>query len=480
MRSTTANPPRKPAPKSLVLAICCLSLLIVSMDATIVNVALPTIGREFETSVSGLQWTVDAYLLALAGFLMVSGSVADRFGRRRIFQLGLLAFSLGSLLCSVAPSIGFLIFARAVQGIGGSMLNPVAMSIITNTFTERAERARAIGMWGAVVGVSMGFGPVVGGFLTQSVGWRSVFWVNIPIGVAAIVLTALFVPESRAAKARSFDPLGQALVVVALGALVYGLIEAPGAGWLAPHILGLFAVASAAVVLLIWHERRAPEPFIDLRFFRSAPFSAATLTAVLGFAAWGAFLFINALYLQEVRGLSPFTAGLYMLPLAVCTLIFSLLSGRLVARFGTRPALLAAGFLICASGVSLTGLSATTSDASLFTSYVLFGLGFGMLNTPITTTAVSGMPLSQAGVAAGLASTSRQAGSSLGVALAGTVTGAGAAHAITSEFATATHPMWWITSGCGLAIAALGIASTTSWARASTARISHLLEEPTP
>ena len=269
-------------------------------------------------------------------------------------------------------------------------------------------------------------------------------------------------------------------MVVALGALVYGLIEAPGAGWLAPHILGLFAVASAAVVLLIWHERRAPEPFIDLRFFRSAPFSAATLTAVLGFAAWGAFLFINALYLQEVRGLSPFTAGLYMLPLAVCTLIFSLLSGRLVARFGTRPALLAAGFLICASGVSLTGLSATTSDASLFTSYVLFGLGFGMLNTPITTTAVSGMPLSQAGVAAGLASTSRQAGSSLGVALAGTVTGAGAAHAITSEFATATHPMWWITSGCGLAIAALGIASTTSWARASTARISHLLEEPTP
>ena len=478
MSVSSVATPRKIAPKGLVLGICCLSLLIVSMDATIVNVALPSIGRELHTSVSELQWTVDAYTLTLASFLLLSGSMADRFGRRRVFQIGLFVFSAGSLLCSLAPSIGFLVFARVVQGLGGSMLNPVAMSIITNTFTDRRERARAVGVWGAVVGVSMAFGPLVGGALTESVGWRAVFWVNIPIGIAAIILTALFVPESRAARARKFDPLGQGLVLIALVALVYGLIEAPGAGWGSPRIVALFAVAAAAVVVLIRHEGRTPEPFIDMRFFRSVPFTSATLTAVLGFSSWGAFLFINALYLQDVRGLSPLHTGLYMLPLALATLVFSLLSGRLVGRFGTRPSLVSAGLLLTASGVSMTFLGVDTSNAALFGSYILFGLGFGMLNTPITTTAVSGMPLSQAGVAAGLASTSRQAGVSLGVALAGTVTGVGAAHGITAQFAAATHPLWWIVVGCGVAIVALGIVSTTAWARASTERISHLLAEP--
>lgn len=480
MSASSVTATRKLAPRGLVLGICCLSLLIVSMDATIVNVALPTIGRELRTSVSELQWTVDAYTLALASFLLLSGSTADRFGRRRVFQTGLLVFSLGSLLCSLAPNISFLVFARVVQGLGGSMLNPVAMSIITNTFTDKKERARAVGVWGAVVGVSMAFGPLVGGALTESVGWRAVFWVNIPIGIAAIILTAVFVPESRAARARKFDPLGQLLVLLALVALVYGLIEAPAAGWGSPRIVALFAVAAAAVVVLIWHEGRTPEPFIDMRFFRSVPFTSATLTAVLGFSSWGAFLFINALYLQDVRGLSPLHTGLYMLPLALATLVFSLLSGRLVGRFGTRPSLVSAGLLLTASGVSMTFLSVHTSNAVLFGSYILFGLGFGMLNTPITTTAVSGMPLSQAGVAAGLASTSRQAGISLGVALAGTVTGVGAAHAITASFAVATHPLWWIVIGCGLAIVVLGMVSTTAWARASTERISHLLAEPPP
>lgn len=468
----------KPARKGLILAICCLSLLIVSMDATIVNVALPTIGREMRTPISGLQWTVDAYTLALASFLLLSGSLADRFGRRRVFQIGLAVFSLGSLFCSLAPTIGFLVFARVLQGLGGSMLNPVAMSIITNTFTGKAERARAVGVWGAVVGVSMAFGPLVGGALTESVGWRAVFWVNIPIGIAAIILTALFVPESKAAKARAFDPLGQILVVVGLVSLIFGLIEAPSLGWTSPQSLLLFVVAAGSVSLLIWHERRVAEPFIDMRFFRSVPFASATVTAVLGFASYGAFLFINALYLQEVRGLSPFNTGIYMLPLAMSTLLFSLLSGRLVGRFGTRPSLVLAGILLAASGFTMTFLSADSSLYMLFCAYILFGLGFGMLNTPITTTAVSGMPLSQAGVASGVASTSRQTGVSLGVALAGTVTGMGAAHAITASFAVSTHPMWWIVVGSGLTIAILGVVATTPWAARSTARISSLLAEP--
>jgi len=193
----------------LVLAICCMSLFIVGMDATIVNVALPSIGRDFHASVSGLQWTIDSYLLVIASLLMLSGSVADRVGRRRIFQIGLTVFTLGSLACSLAPSLGALVAFRAVQAVGGSMLNPVAMSIVTNTFTDPKERAKAIGFWGSTFGVSVAAGPVIGGALVDSVGWRGVFWVNIPVGVAAIILTALYVPESRAAIKRKLDPVGQ-------------------------------------------------------------------------------------------------------------------------------------------------------------------------------------------------------------------------------------------------------------------------------
>src|ERR1700727_3113551 len=215
----------------LVLAVCCLSLFIVGLDSTIVNVALPSIGRELHASVSGLQWTIDASLLVLASLLMLSGSTADRVGRRRTFQAGLAVFTLGSLLCSVAPGLGWLIAFRMLQAVGGSMLNPVAMSIITNTFTERAERAKAIGVWGGVFGLSMAMGPVVGGALVDSVGWRGVFWVNIPVGIAAILFTALFVPESKAARARRPDPIGQVLIIAMLGSLTYGIIEGPSYGW---------------------------------------------------------------------------------------------------------------------------------------------------------------------------------------------------------------------------------------------------------
>ncbi|UFS58440.1 MFS transporter [Subtercola endophyticus] len=474
-----ARPDRRlTTPKGLILGICCLSLFIVSMDATIVNVALPSIGTDLNASVSDLQWIVDAYTLTIASFLLLSGSTADRLGRRRVFQVGLAVFSLGSLLCSIAPSIGFLIGARVLQGLGGSMLNPVAMSIITNTFTIPKQRARAVGIWGAVVGVSMAFGPIVGGALTQTVGWRSVFWVNVPVGIAAIILCAVFVPESKAAKVRTFDPLGQLFVLVALFSLVFGLIEAPRQGWDSPLILGLFVLSGVAVALFIRHARRVAEPLIDVRFFRSFPFTAATLTAVTAYSAYGGFLFINALYLQDVRGFSAFDTGLHMLPLAIATLIASLLSGRLVGRFGTRPSLIIAGSLITLGSLTLTLLTPVTPEWTLVVSYVLFGLGFGAINAPITTTAVSGMPRAQAGVAAGVASTARQSGISLGVALAGTVTAAGASAVLGAPFVLSTHVFWFICVGCGVAILALGIAATTKWARATTERIGHLLQEP--
>jgi EmrB/QacA subfamily drug resistance transporter len=454
--------------RKLVLAICCMSLLIVGLDNTIVNVALPSIGRELHTSVSGLQWTVDAYTLVLASLLMLSGSMADRFGRRRVFELGLVLFTLGSLLCSAAPSQGWLIAFRMLQAVGGSMLNPVAMSIIRNVFTDARERAQAIGMWGATVGISLALGPVVGGALVQSVGWRSIFWINIPVGVTALALTMRFVPESRAPRPRRLDPIGQTLVIVLLGSLTYAIIEAPSAG--STQTVALFALAAAALVALVGYERRRIEPLLDLRFFGSVPFSSASAIAVCTFAALGGFLFLNTLYLQEVRGCSALTAGLYTLPIAAMTLVFAPLSGRLVGRRGPRISLLAGGVGIMLGGVLMTGLGAHTPIASLLPAYFIFGIGFGMVNPPITNTAVLGMPPEQAGVAAAVASTSRQIGQTLGVAVVGAVA-AGGAFAIGPGFVAASHTCWWIIAGCGAAALALGLISTTDRANTSARRV---------
>jgi EmrB/QacA subfamily drug resistance transporter len=452
-----------------------MSLFIVSMDATVVNVALPSIGRELGSSISGLQWTIDAYTLVLASLLLLSGSTADRIGRRTTFQIGLALFTVGSLLCSTAPSVGWLVVFRMVQAVGGSMMNPVAMSIITATFDDVKERARAVGVWGAVVGVSMGLGPLVGGALTDTVGWRAIFWINIPVGIAAVVLTFLFVPESRSPKPRRLDPLGQVLVIVLLASLVGGLIEGPRLGWSSPATLGLFVAAAAAVVVFVAVERRRTEPLVDVRFFRSIPFSSAVVTAVAAFGANGAFLFLSALYLQEVRGMSPFEAGLWTLPAALATMLVSPLSGRLVGSVGTRVPLVLAGIGIAAGGAVLTTIDAHTPMGVLVVAFVLFGFGFGMVNAPITNTAVSGMPRAQSGSAAAVASTSRQTGVSLGVALAGTVTGASAVATVGAGFGVATHPMWWIVVGIGVGIVGVGVLSNTARARRSVEGIADLL-----
>ena len=455
--------------RRLILAICCMSLLIVGLDNTIVNVALPAIGRELHATVSGLQWTVDAYTLVLASLLMLSGSMADRFGRRRVFEIGLVLFTLGSLLCSLAPSLGFLIAFRMLQAVGGSMLNPVAMSIIRNVFTDPRERAQAIGMWGATVGLSLALGPVVGGALVQSVGWPSIFWINIPVGLLALALTIRFVPESRAPRPRRVDPVGQILVIVLLASLTYAIIEAPSAGWLSTQSVGLFALSGLALVGLLAYEPKRRDPLLELRFFRSVPFSSASAIAVCSFAALGGLLFLNTLYLQEVRGLSALEAGLYVLPIAAMTLVFAPLSGYLVGHSGPRASLLVGGFGVTVGGVLLTGISRNTPLVSLLPAYFAFGIGFGMVNPPITNTAVVGMPPAQAGVAAAVASTSRQVGQTLGVAIVGAVA-AGGAISVGPGFVAASHTGFWIVAGCGLAILVLGFMSTTEWALASSRR----------
>jgi EmrB/QacA subfamily drug resistance transporter len=443
-----------------------MSLFIVGLDVTVVNVALPSIGRELHGDISGLQWTVDAYTVVMASLLMFSGSTADRLGRKRIFVVGLAVFAAASLLCSVAPSVGLLVAARVLQAVGASMLNPVAMSIITNTFQDPRERAQAVGVWGAVFGVSMALGPVVGGSVVSAVGWRPIFWINVPIGLIAIALTLRFIPESKAPRPRRFDPVGQAFVIVLLAALTYGIIEAPSRGWSSPAILAVFAAAAAALVGLLLYEPRREEPLIDLRFFRSIPFASAIVISVAAFAAFGGFLFLNTLYLQEGRGLSPVQAGLLTVPLAVMTVLVSPLSGRIVGRHGPCVPLAISGVALVIACAVLTGIDAASPVARLLAAYVIFGLGFGFVNAPITNAAVSGMPRAQAGVAAAIATTSRQVGQTLGVAVVGAIL---SSH-LSAGVSAASLPAWWTLTACGGVVLLLGLLATTTRAGESARR----------
>jgi len=461
--------------RAVVLAICCTSIFVVVMDISIVNVALPAMRRDLHASVSGLQWTVDAYTLVLASFLVLAGSTGDRAGRRRVFQVGLAAFGLGSLLCSLAPSIGWLIAARVLQALGGTMLNPVAMSIVANTFTGRAERARAIGVFGSVSGLSLGLGPVLGGALVDGLGWRAIFWVNVPIVAAAIVCAALFVPESRAPRARRFDPVGQVLVVLVLGSLVFAIIESSRLGWASPVILGLLAAAVLGAAAILGYEPRRADPLLELRLFRSVPFSAAIVMALCGLCAFGAFLFVTTLYLQDVRGFSAFTAGLCLLPVGVMIVVLSPRTGRLVGRRGPRLPLVVSGAALALGGGASLWLGPATALPVVLAVYLLFGVALGTINPPITNSAVSGMPTSMAGVAASLASAGRQTGTTLGVAISGTIVGSALAHG-GAAFTGAAHGAWWMVLGLGAVILALGLLSTGRWALATAGRAAALFE----
>lgn len=460
--------------KAIILVSCCLSLLIVSMDATIVNVAIPAIRTDLHASPSQLQWVIDVYTLVLASLLILAGASGDRFGRRRVFQIGLTVFALGSLLCSLAPTIEILIAARLLQAVGGSMMNPVALSIVSQIFTGPVERARALGIWGSVVGIAMSIGPIVGGLLIETVSWRAVFWINLPICAAAIILTAVFVPETKSTVMRDIDPIGQLLAVLFLFGLVFALIEGPALGWSHPRTVTAAVVAAAAFVAFLRYEARRRDPFIDLRFFRSIPFSAATITAISAFAGWGAFLFMMSLYLQGERGYSAMHTGLIYLPIAIGALLFSPLSGRLVGRFGARPSLLIAGVFITVASALLSLLTTATPVWELLIVFTVFGIGFSMVNAPITNAAVSGMPLHRAGAASAVTSTSRQIGVSIGVALCGSVAG-GALAGTSADFATAARPLWFVLVGLGVVITVLALYSTSPRAVRSADRLAPLI-----
>lgn len=442
--------------RKILLYTCCLSVFIVSMDGYAVSVALPAIGESLDASVAQLQWVISAYALSTAGFLMLAGSVADRIGRRKVFQSGLAMFTIGSLLSSMAPNAEILITARVLQGLGGSMLNPVALSILTNTFTDPRARAKALGIWSGVIGIAMALGPPIGGLLVDLISWRAVFWLNIPIALAAIVLSAKFIPESRAATHRRLDPPGQTLMIFFLAGLNIGLIQGGALGWTHPFVLGSFIIAAASILVFLWWENRTEEPLLAPEFFKSRLFSVAVISAVLAFLSTTGVLFSITLYLQNGRGLTPMAAGLMLLPLALMVAVTSPISGKLVAAYGPSPSLMIAGGFMAGAGFLLTFIESQTPLWFIGLAFGVYGIGFGIVNTPITNAAVSGLPKDQAGTAAAVTSTARQAGNSLGAAIFGSILATGLGNYGSDNFGDATTPLWWIVTVIGLVILACG------------------------
>ena len=461
--------------KAGILATCCLSVLITSTDLTIANLAIPSIRADLTATAAHAQWVIAIYALGVASLQLLGGAAGDRFGRRRILQIGTAVFLLSSLLCSLAPSIDVLIAARLGQGVGASMMNPVALAIISQVFVAPAERARAIGIWGAVFGAALALGPVAGGLLIDRFGWRSVFWINLPIGAVAIVACALLVPESRSTTVRPADPVGQFLAAGSLFGLVFVLIESPGRGWTHPWIIATAVAAVLALAGLVRYESRHAAPFLDLRYFRSIPFAAAAVTALCVFIVWGAFLFMMSIYLQGWRGYPARHAGLLLLPVGLAVLVFSPMSGRMVGRVGSRPPLVIAGLMTAAMSAMLVFLTPMAPWWLLILIFVSFGITFGMVTVPVNYGAVSGMPQDRAGAAAGITSTSKQVGISLGVALSG-VLAAGALSPPAGDFTSGADPLWAFTFALGLAIAALGVISTTPRAKRSAGRLAPLID----
>jgi EmrB/QacA subfamily drug resistance transporter len=407
-----------------ILGAVALSLLVLSVDNTILNVALPTIERDLSASSGALQWIVDSYLLVFAGLLLTMGSLGDRFGRRRALMTGLVVFGAGSAWGAFADSTGALIAARSVMGIGGALIMPATLSIITNVFPAE-ERAKAIGIWAGVFGLGIALGPTGGGLLLEHFEWGSVFLVNVPIVLAALAMSLRLVPESRDPSPSALDPVGAGLSIVALTALVYGIIDAPEAGWTAASTLVALGGGVAALAAFVAWELRSAHPMLDVRVFRNRSFSAASGALTLAtFSLFGAIFFLTQ-YLQGVLGYDALGAGLRMLPVAGGLVVAAPLSSVLAARIGTRRTV-TLGMSAVATGLALVLLAGAGSGyGPVALSMVVLAVGMGMAMAPATDSIMSALPAARAGVGSAMNDTVRMVGGALGVAVLGSLLSTG-------------------------------------------------------
>jgi EmrB/QacA subfamily drug resistance transporter len=407
----------------IALGLLCVAQFMVILDASIVNVALPSIGKALHFSQENLPWVVNGYVLTFGGFLLLGGRSADLLGRRRVFQFGLIVFALASLAGGLAANEGQLIAARAVQGLGAAILSPAALSIVTVTFRDGSERNRAFGVWGAVAGSGGAAGVLLGGVLTDTIGWEWVFWVNVPIGIAACALAPLLIAESRSPDAtRHFDAAGAVTVTAGLSALVYALVDANSAGWGSFQTIGLLALSVALVASFVAIELRSRAPLVPFRVFRLRTLTGANVVGLLVGASLFSMFFFISLYMQQVLGFSPIKAGLSYLPLALTIIVAAGVASQLVTRLGFKPVLLtglafvAAG-LLWFSQVSVHG----TYTADVLGPSLLAAVGLGFSFVPVTIAAMSGTEQSEAGLASGLINTSQQIGGALGLAILATI-----------------------------------------------------------
>jgi EmrB/QacA subfamily drug resistance transporter len=404
------------------LAVLCVSLLIIVIDNTIVNVTLPSLVRQLGASVSELQWVVDAYTVVFAGLLLLAGTLGDRWGRRRALTIGLAVFAVASSAAAFAGGVGQLVTARAVMGGAAAFIMPATLSILTNTFTDARGRAMAIGIWSGVIGIGVVLGPLAGGFLLDHFWWGSVFIVNVPIAVGAIVAARLLVAESRDPHAQRVDWIGGLLSVIGLVSLVTAIIEAPSHGWTSLPVVGLATVSAAALAAFAVWERHVEHPILDVTLFANRRFSAASAAITLIFFALFGFVFLSTQYLQFVLGYLPFDAGLRTLPFAAAMMVVAPLSSRAVQRLGTKRVVVA-GMLVFAAGLVLAATIATTTGYSrLGVAMVLLGAGLGLSSAPATESIMGALPRHRAGVGSAVNDTAREVGGALGVAIVGSIT----------------------------------------------------------
>jgi DHA2 family methylenomycin A resistance protein-like MFS transporter len=424
----------------ITLLVTCLGLFMVLLDASIVNVALPTIQADLHANLSDLQWVVDAYTLPFAALMLTAGTLGDRFGRKRLFLAGLVLFVLGSLFCGFAPTLEWLLFGRVVQGVGAAALMPGSLSVLVAAFPEPRARAQAIGLWAGVSGVALAAGPLVGGVLIQISSWPAIFFVNLPVGLLALALGWPLLAESRNPKAQGIDLPGQVLVTGFLVCLILALIESSSYGWTSPLILGLFSGAAVLLAAFLLVEARVREPMLPLRLFTNRVFSVANVAGLLlFFVMLGTFFFVTQ-FLQAVQGYTALEAGLRTLPTTVGIFLIAPFAGMLTARLGPRlPTVL--GALLAALALFLvTRMEPDSSYATLWWNFGILGIGFGLMISPLAAAVLSATPPTRAGLGSSVNNTSRQVGGALGVAVLGTFVLQQFASNITSQLTQAGVP----------------------------------------
>jgi EmrB/QacA subfamily drug resistance transporter len=407
--------------KPLVLGSLLLAAFVINLETTIVNVALPTLVRELHASDSQLQWVVDAYNLVFAAAVLAAGSLSDRFGRKGMLLAGLVVFGVASFAGGLTDDPGQLIVTRVVMGLGSAMVFPSTLSLLSNVFTERGERARAIGLWGATTGAAIALGPIVGGWLLEVSDWRSIFYAMVPIAALAGVLTATYVPTSGDPQAPAIDRPGFLLSTATIGLVVFTIIEAPNHGWGSARTVGSFAVSALLAAAFVAWEQRTEQPILDVRLFRNPRFAAASASVGISFFALSGFIFLVTQMFQFLKGYGPLSTGLRLLPVAMCVAIFSILGARLAVRFGTKLVVAVGLFLMAAFYLWVASCSASTGYGTLAMQMVVLGTGMGLTSAPATEALMGAVHHTKAGVGSAVNEATRLLGGTLGVAVIGSV-----------------------------------------------------------